>query len=205
MPSAARDQVLFDHCALDLAMFARMAAAHALRMAPEIDSTGRQTPVGRVTVDRSYFDLYSGGGGMLTTSGGHASKPGSRMPYRRLATAVLADWLEVEHTLRLVAGGHARGRPAPGRGRRAAGRVRATRRGGAALQAPCAATVPGLRRGHGGGRRTRGAARTRDRLRGVVGPAAAPGRCPLDLPPGGVKAGSSSCARPRASTGECRG
>ena len=24
------------------------------------------------------------------------------MPYRRLATAVLADWLEVEHTLRLV-------------------------------------------------------------------------------------------------------
>ena len=41
---------------------------------------------------------------MLTTSGGHASKPGSRMPYRRLATAVLADWLEVEHTLRLVEG-----------------------------------------------------------------------------------------------------
>jgi hypothetical protein len=26
------------------------------------------------------------------------------MPYRRLATAVLADWLEVEHTLRLVQG-----------------------------------------------------------------------------------------------------
>lgn len=26
------------------------------------------------------------------------------MPYRRLATAVLADWLEVEHTLLLVQG-----------------------------------------------------------------------------------------------------
>ena len=42
---------------------------------------------------------------MLTDLGGPGVEArDSRMPYRRLATAVLADWLEVEHTLRLVQG-----------------------------------------------------------------------------------------------------